>query len=274
MSTSNWRDSVAGSAGGAMQVLVGHPLDTVKVRLQIEGSSKFRGPIDCLTTTVRNEGVLGLYKGMSSPLVGIAAVNSLLFWAYSKLKALQSGSSKIQATYTQTAIAGAGAGAVNTILSSPVELLKIRLQAQYTSPKAGDPSAFRNPVQLGRYIVREFGLRRGLFWGFNSTLLREVPAYAAFYTGFEFSKRHFSAYNKRRGIEDINVVQMIVSGSFAGVCCWLASYPFDVIKSKVQNSPQPPASASYIIETAKQIKAQQGWSGFLRGFTPTGKIIL
>ncbi|KAJ1675532.1 hypothetical protein EV182_001084 [Spiromyces aspiralis] len=254
-----------------MQVAVGHPLDTVKVRLQIEGTARFKGPIDCLISTIKNEGVLGLYKGMASPLVGIAAVNSLLFWAYSKLKALQVGSAQGQANAKQIAIAGAGAGAINSILSSPVELLKIRLQAQYGN--AHDPAArlFRGPIPLAKHLVREFGAVKGLLWGFWSTVLREVPAYAGFYSGFEFAKRQFLAHQGSNPDGDLGVGKLVLCGSFAGICCWIASYPFDVIKSKVQNGERPPTSIKYITQTARLIKAEHGWSGFLRGFTPTGK---
>ena len=54
------------------QVSVMSPADIVKVRLQCQmvpyqGSDaqkpKYRGPVHCLMTIVREEGVLGLYKG-------------------------------------------------------------------------------------------------------------------------------------------------------------------------------------------------------------------
>lgn len=51
--------------------------DTVKVRLQTSDATHFRGPLDCVLQTVRNEGVRGLYKGASPPLVGWMAMDSL-----------------------------------------------------------------------------------------------------------------------------------------------------------------------------------------------------
>ena len=66
------------------------------------------------------------YKGMASPLVGIAAVNGLLFGAYVRAKKLVSPYPVL--SLSQTAAAGAIAGAVNSILASPVELFKIRMQ--------------------------------------------------------------------------------------------------------------------------------------------------
>lgn len=56
---------------------VGHPFDTVKVRLQTTDKSQFRGPLDCLLQTVRKEGFAGLYKGATPPLVGWMFMDSM-----------------------------------------------------------------------------------------------------------------------------------------------------------------------------------------------------
>lgn len=53
------KDFVAGCAGGVLQVLSGHPLDTLKVRLQTQsaGGPQFTGMMDCFSKTVASEGV-------------------------------------------------------------------------------------------------------------------------------------------------------------------------------------------------------------------------
>jgi solute carrier family 25 carnitine/acylcarnitine transporter 20/29 len=56
---------IAGSAGGATQVLVGQPLDTIKTRAQIAPRGLFKGPTDIAVQTIRKEGFLALYKGTS-----------------------------------------------------------------------------------------------------------------------------------------------------------------------------------------------------------------
>ena len=90
--------------------------------------------MDILVQTVRNEGVFALYKGkdrnlvdgsrltvpstgMASPLVGIAAVNSLLFAAYNVSKRVVTPFPDI--TLPQVALAGSMAGAINSVLASP-----------------------------------------------------------------------------------------------------------------------------------------------------------
>lgn len=51
--------------------------DTIKVRLQTSQKTQFRGPIDCVMQTVRNEGFSGFYKGVTPPLVGWLAMDSM-----------------------------------------------------------------------------------------------------------------------------------------------------------------------------------------------------
>lgn len=57
---------------------------------------------------------------MASPLLGIAAVNSLLFTAYGVTRRIISPYPDL--TLGQIAVAGAGAGAINAVLASPVSL--------------------------------------------------------------------------------------------------------------------------------------------------------
>lgn len=58
---------LSGTVAGMAQVLVGHPFDTVKVRLQ----TKEVKALDCLRNTLKLEGPTGFYRGIASPLVGI-----------------------------------------------------------------------------------------------------------------------------------------------------------------------------------------------------------
>ncbi len=56
-------DFAAGAAAGGAQVIVGQPLDTVRVRMQTAPRGTFNGTWDVLAKTVRYEGITGLFKG-------------------------------------------------------------------------------------------------------------------------------------------------------------------------------------------------------------------
>lgn len=71
--------------------------------------------------------------GMTSPLLGVAAVNSLLFGSFTVSKRLVSPYPTLSTP--EIATAGAMAGAITAVLASPVEMFKILMQGQYGSPQ-------------------------------------------------------------------------------------------------------------------------------------------
>ncbi|QRW12698.1 mitochondrial carrier protein [Ceratobasidium sp. AG-Ba] len=219
-------DLIAGSVGGAAQVIVGQPLDTIKTRAQIAPKGMFKGPMDILTQTIRKEGFLALYKGMASPLI---------------------------------AAAGAMAGAANSVLASPVEMFKVRMQGQYGA--VGD----KKLSTVFWDMWREWGFRKGVMRGFWATVAREIPAYAGFYTGYEFTKRKFQA---KYGA-NVPVWALLASGSCGGICYWLSCYPLDVVKSRVQLANTPPKGLDYIAQELRTIAREGGMSGLFRGLSPS-----
>ncbi|PBK75895.1 mitochondrial carrier [Armillaria solidipes] len=258
-SLSTINELLAGSVGGAAQVLVGQPLDTVKTRAQIAPRGMFKGPMDILVQTVRKEGFFALYKGMASPLFGIAGVNSLLFASYGVSRRIISPYPQL--SLPQIALAGSMAGAANAILASPVEMFKVLMQGQYGNA---------TDKRLRRVVSdqwSQWGFRKGIMRGYWVTVAREIPAYAGFYTAYEFSKRKFaSAYGK-----DLPVWALLASGSTGGISYWLACYPLDVIKSRVQLRPTPPSGTpvQYIAHEGRAIMAESGLPGLFRGLTPS-----
>lgn len=79
---SSLRDLAAGGVGGVCAVVVGHPFDLVKVRLQTT-HGVYNGAFDCVRKTIAREGMArGLYAGVSAPLVGVTPMFAVSFWGY------------------------------------------------------------------------------------------------------------------------------------------------------------------------------------------------
>src|SRR2546421_10945333 len=69
---SGLRSFSAGAVGGFCAVIVGHPFDLVKVRLQTAEKGVYNGAIDVVRKTIAKEGLArGIYAGVSAPLVGV-----------------------------------------------------------------------------------------------------------------------------------------------------------------------------------------------------------
>lgn len=76
----NHKTFIAGGTGGASMVIVGHPLDTIKVRIQNDAGGRLYGGIaDCVRKVVRTEGPAALCKGISLPLAATSSVFALCF---------------------------------------------------------------------------------------------------------------------------------------------------------------------------------------------------
>ncbi|KAF8873939.1 mitochondrial carrier [Infundibulicybe gibba] len=253
MSTKTINELLAGSVGGAAQVLVGQPLDTIKTRAQIAPR-----PMDILSQTLRKEGFFALYKGMASPLLGIAGVNSLLFASYGISRRIISPYPHL--SLKEIALAGAMAGAANAILASPVEMFKVRMQGQYG---AATDKRLRT---VAREMWSQWGLRKGVMRGYWVTVAREIPAYAGI--------RIFQAPFGAKYGTNIPVWAILASGSTGGIAYWLSCYPLDVVKSRIQLRATPPTGTpvQYIFREIKMILAESGSAGLFRGLSPSRDI--
>ncbi|GAA5922840.1 uncharacterized protein JCM15063_003443 [Sporobolomyces koalae] len=248
---------ISGSMGGMAQVLVGQPLDTIKTRAQTAIPGQFKGPLDIATQTIKKEGFFALYKGMASPLIGIAGVNSLLFAANNYARKLVSPFPDL--TIPQIMLAGSMAGVVQAVLASPVEMFKVRMQAnQSTTPK-------RLKDVVGE-MYSKYGWRQGIMRGYWITVAREIPAYAGFYAGYEWSKR---SLQKSLGTNNLPVWATLTAGGIGGIGYWTACYPLDVVKSRIQFAEAPPRGANYIINAFRDIYRREGAKAFFAGLAPT-----
>lgn len=88
------KDVVCGSVAGVVGKYIEYPFDTVKVRLQSQPNHlplRYAGPVDCFKKSLKQDGFIGIYRGISAPLVGAAVETSCLFFSVSLLPARQHG---------------------------------------------------------------------------------------------------------------------------------------------------------------------------------------
>jgi ornithine carrier protein len=83
------KDIVCGSVAGVVGKYIEYPFDTVKVRLQSQPDTvplRYTGPLDCIKKSLQRDGFIGIYRGISAPLVGAAVETSTLFFSVSALR--------------------------------------------------------------------------------------------------------------------------------------------------------------------------------------------
>ncbi|KAG9822479.1 hypothetical protein KCU68_g16630, partial [Aureobasidium melanogenum] len=179
---------IAGGGAGMMEALVCHPLDTIKVRMQLSKRSQRggtrRGFIQTGVQIVKRETPLALYKGLGAVLTGIVPKMAIRFTSYEWYKqALASESGEI--TSKATFLAGLMAGVTEAVaVVTPMEVVKIRLQAQHHS--MADPldvPKYRNAAHALYTVVKEEGVG-ALYRGVSLTALRQGTNQAANFTAY------------------------------------------------------------------------------------------
>lgn len=142
-------------------------MDTVKVHLQTQShvNPVYRGTFDCLKKIIIKDSVRGLYRGMSSPMGGVAVVNAIIFGVYGNVQRRTQHPDSIYSHF----IAGSAAGFVQSIICSPMELVKTRLQLQ-----SANTVKYKGPIDCLNSIWKTSGVR-GVFSGLGITVIRDVP---------------------------------------------------------------------------------------------------
>jgi len=265
---SAWKSFLAGGGGGICAVVSGHPLDTIKVRLQTMPMPKpgerpqFTGTFDCFKQTLAKEGFKGLYKGMGAPLVGVAPIFAISFWGFGvgKNTILQiRDDPKHELTLTELFAAGAFSGIFTTLIMAPGERIKCLLQIQ----QDGGKKLYNGPMDCAKKLYREGGIR-SVYKGSILTLCRDIPASGAYFAGYEGIKRLMTPAGQDPS--KLSVGSILVAGGTAGCLNWGLGIMPDVLKSRYQTAPE--GKYTSIAHVFRDVIKTEGIKGMYRGFVP------
>ncbi|CAL5229635.1 g12999 [Coccomyxa viridis] len=253
------KDFLAGAVGGCASVLAGQPLDTIRIRLQHGAFGDFGQTCRSL---VASGGIKCLFKGAAYPLLTITLQSAVVFQSFGiACRAINRDQAVLP--YEQVCMAGMFSGAVQTAISTPVDLLKIRQQLQVA--RSGMAS-YVGPLQLLRQILKTEGLP-GLYRGGCITLLRDIPAHAIYFTSYELCHELFEPGSRLTGTH--SPAALFVSGGIAGALSWLGIYHFDVVKTRLQSLPASVSPYKGCWSCARHIYAAEGARAFARGLGTT-----
>lgn len=260
------KDFCCGTFAGWLQVIVGQPFDIIKVRIQAQSpiNPVYKGTLDCAKQIYFNEGFWSFYKGTLSPLVGVGACVSIQFGVNEACKRI---SKKIQKKENLSLLTlstcGGIAGLVNSVVSIPVEHIRIKMQVQGTKLIKKYTGSF----DCLKKLYKESGIK-GIYHGGMSTLPRELIAYF-FYFGIYEGLSQYTAenyYNNDR--TQLKTWQILLFGGLSGFGEWLPGYPFDVVKSKYQADDVKNPKYKSILGCVKDIYRSSGIRGFYSGIVP------
>lgn len=191
-----WHSVALGFVSGVTCVVVGHPFDSVKVRLQSNQTNAI----------FRN-----LYRGVLPPLMGVVPSWVGVFAAYGASLRMIGGDDM-----GSIAAAGCMAGCAYSIIQCPTELVKVNAQRyQMTSPDAA------------RKLYGVLGIK-GFYRGFGACLLRDTSQSACYYVVAD-------ALHRSKTMQDnFGSMAPLAAGAVTGVAHCLVEFPFDTIKTRYQ----------------------------------------
>ena len=249
------RDVFCGGLGGAVGLCVGQPFDVVKTRLHMQPSALAAAAtptaapprpslFSVFASTVRGEGVRGLWRGTTPQLAGVGVYQGTCFMSY------QAGAALFEAAtswwgrptegvaQTKECIVSAGlvSGTVCTLVITPVDAYKVALQVQ--------------PGRTLRELVCDRTVRP--FAGLRITLLRDVPSTAVYFLSYETLTRDHGC-------------GAFHAGGVAGVLAWASCTPMDVVKTRIQAAPLRDATVRRV---CRELYAENGLRAFTRGLLP------
>lgn len=248
-------DFFAGCVGGCAGVLAGHPLDTVKVRLQTQEAGKklYKGTYDCISTIVRKEGFSGLYKGIAPPLVSLGVINATVFGVHGMVSRRFQNPDSLQAHFA----AGCAAGFAQSIIATPSERIKLLIQIQNDAAH----TVYKNSRDAALSLVKQNGIGC-LSRGYLATVLRDCPAFGIYFASYDWLARTMSKDGK---MESLTTPQLLCAGGGAGMLSWLFNYPTDVVKTRFQACNSYTSYWDCIVKTY----AENGWRSFFVGLNST-----
>ncbi|XP_056658701.1 mitochondrial brown fat uncoupling protein 1 isoform X2 [Monodelphis domestica] len=218
-------------AAACIADLVTFPLDTAKVRLQIQGEAqtmdavRYKGILGTIITLVKTEGPRSLYNGLHAGLQRQISFASIRIGLYDTAKQLYNNGRETAGIGSRI-LAGCTTGGLAVIVAQPTDVVKVRLQAQ-------------------------------------SSLSGAKPRY----TGTFHAYKKIASEEGTRGLWKDNLPCHFVSAFGAGFCTTVVASPVDVVKTRYMNS--PPGQYTSAPKCAWTMLWREGLTAFYKGFVPS-----
>ncbi|KAK5940572.1 ADP/ATP carrier protein [Knufia obscura] len=268
-----WGVAVAGATGAVIANAMVYPLDIVKTRLQVQVRSNktaniplttndrhYDSTLDAIYKIVEDEGIQGLYSGLSGSLLGVASTNFAYFYWYSIVRqAYTKWAAKAAPPSTPVELSlGAVAGALAQLFTIPIAVITTR---QQTQPK-GDKKGI---IATGKEVIDGEDGWTGLWRGLRASLVLVINPSIT-----------YGSYQRLReviypGKAALRPAEAFLLGALSKSLATIATQPLIVAKVGLQSRP-PPARAGKPFKTFQEVMAyiieHEGYLGLFKGIAP------
>ncbi|KAK3823527.1 MAG: mitochondrial carrier domain-containing protein [Benniella sp.] len=257
------KHTIAGAGAGLVTSVVTCPLDVVKTRLQNQGVIKpttkkksYKGTAGTLTRIWSEEGIRGLYRGLGPTIFGYLPTWAIYFTAYDYFKDLiarQTGHH--ESNLFVYVLAAMSAGATSTTITNPLWVIKTRFMTQ----NEHTPYRYNNTLHAFTTIYKVEGYR-GFYKGLGSSLMG-ITHVALQFPLYEKLRQ----WLKSRDTDHVSSTNILIASSTSKMAASIATYPHEVIRTRLQNQSTYPPKYKGIIHACKLIYQEEGIRAFYKG---------
>ena len=258
------RNVLMASAAGMIGEAATIPMDTAKVRLQVQKiepgvTPKYNGMLNTMKTIAGEEGAASLWSGLSPGLQRQFVFAGLRIGLYVPIRNLICGPMKPgeNPTLLQKILAGLATGAIGISIANPTDLVKVRMQGQGQLPPAERP--YTSSMDCYKKTVQKDGVK-GLWVGWGPNVMRNSVINAAELASYDQFKQMCLGIGMKDGLP------MHITCAFgAGGVALLVGSPVDVLKTRIMN--RKPGSGQSVFGLVGSMIAKEGPLAFYKGFT-------
>jgi hypothetical protein len=218
-----------------------HPLHSIKVhRRRMRLTQKPPSTWQIMKNIAREEGMFALLRHVLPPLLVNVFAGTLLFATYAKVSSELIVKTKMNdltnsplPSHTGIEIvffAGAVAGTAHSLVSCPVEVIKLHLHEEHVHTSSEQPRQRQHIDYFSalRVVLHNHGLR-GLYRGFGTSFIKDAMGFATFFGTYDACKAACTAYLPSFFAKETCAI--LLSGTAAGLACAVMSHPWDVLQA-------------------------------------------
>ena len=219
-----WQFMIAGSIAGSVEHMAMFPIDTVKTHMQALGSCPIKsvGVREALTSILRSEGPIGLYRGIGAMGLGAGPAHAVYFSVYEICKEFFSGGKPNNPA--AHAVSGVFATVASDAVFTPMDMVKQRLQLTN--------SPYKGVWDCVKRVLKEDGIR-AFYASYRTTILMNAPFTAVHFATYEAAKRGLMEISPE-SVNDERLVVHATAGAAAGALAAALTTPLDVVKTQLQ----------------------------------------
>ena len=227
---------------GTTSVMVGHPFDTVKTKMQAQRGFESRNMLRTFTKTLQDQGIRGLYRGCLPPLFGSGIFRSTQFAVFEAAYTFMNNSfGRFELPCTgglqvRVLVGGVLGATARAIIETPLEYVKVRRQTQ-----------------------QNWKLRH-IYTGFGVTWCRTIGLMCTFFILVDSGRRHAPE------VFATPLVGPFLTSGVAATAGWWVIWPLEYMKSQVQGSYGK--NQSVISRMRTVVRERGGFFALYRGLGP------